>query len=161
MSSAFVREPDEIPTESPPERIVSHHPNFVTARGLKLIERAIADIERQLKSCDDETELGWLRRDQRYWAARRASAQVIRAADDPGEVAFATRVGFRRDGGAVESVDLVGEDEADPARKRLSWVSPLAAAMLGAEPGEVVELATREPPVEVEVLSVTPLHRLN
>jgi transcription elongation factor GreB len=161
MSSAFVREPDEIPHESPPDRPVSHHPNFVTARGLKLIERAIAEIERQLKTCDDETELGWLRRDQRYWAARRASAQVIQAADDPGEVAFGTRVSFRRDGGAVETVDLVGEDEADPAQKRLSWVSPLATAMLGAEPGEVVELANREPPVEIEILSVTPLHRLN
>jgi transcription elongation factor GreB len=161
MSSAFVREPDETPAESPPERPVSTHPNFVTARGLKQIERAIADIEAKLSACEDETELGWLRRDQRYWAARRASAQVIQAADEPGEVAFGTRVSFRRDGGAVETVDLVGEDEADPAKKRLSWVSPLASAMLGAEPGEVVELATREPPVEIEILSVTPLHRLN
>jgi transcription elongation factor GreB len=161
MSSAFVREPDEIPNESPPERPVSPYPNLVTERGMRQIDRALAEVERKLRTCDDDTELAWLRRDQRYWAARRATAQITQAADDPGEVAFGTRVSFRRDGGAVETVDLVGEDEADPAEKRLSWVSPLASAMLGAEPGEVVELATRQPPVQVEILSVTPLHRLN
>jgi transcription elongation GreA/GreB family factor len=161
MSSAFVREPDEPRTETPPERPVSTHPNFVTARGLKLIERTLAELEAKVAACADEHELAWLRRDQRYWAARRASAQVIESVDEPGEVAFGTRVSFRRDGRAPETVELVGEDEADPAAGRLSWVSPLGQAMLGAEPGDVVELAARTPPAQVEVLSVAPLRRLN
>lgn len=79
----------------------------------------------------------------------------------PEEVAFGTRVTFRREGGKSESVELVGEDEADPAAGKLSWVSPLAQAMIGALPGEVVELETRTPTVEIQILSVEPLRRLN
>ena len=161
MSSAFVREPDDLPRESPPERVVSHHPNFVTSRGMKLIERTLAELDGQIAACEDEAELAWLRRDQRYWSARRASAQVVDAPEAPEQVAFGTRVTFRRDGGKPESVELVGEDEADPAAGKLSWVSPLAHAMMGAMPGEMVELETRTPAIEIEIMAVEPLRRLN
>ena len=161
MSTAFVRELDELPPEAPPERVVSHHPNFVTSRGLKLIRRTLEEIDRKIAGCEDEAELAWLRRDQRYWSARHASAQVIEAPDDPEEVAFGTRVTFSKDGAKPQSIELVGEDEAEPAKGRLSWVAPLAHAMLGAIPGEVVEVETRTPPIRVEVLAVEPIRRLN
>lgn len=161
MSSAFVREPDDLPPESPPERVVSHHPNFVTSRGLKMIERTLAELDAKIAACADEAELAWLRRDQRYWSARHASAQVVDSPDAPQEVAFGTRVTFRRDGGKPESAELVGEDEADPAAGKLSWVAPVARAMMGAMPGEVVEVETRTPPIEIEVLAVEPIRRLN
>ena len=161
MSSAFVRELDDLPRESPPERVVSHHPNFVTSRGMKLIERTLAELDGKIATCDDEAELAWLRRDQRYWCTRHANAQVVEPPEAPEEVAFGTRVTFRRDGGKPESVELVGEDEADPAAGKLSWVSPLAHAMTGAMPGEVVTLETRSPAIEIEVLAVEPLRLLN
>ncbi len=161
MSSAFVREPDDLPPESPPERVVSHHPNFVTSRGMKLIERTLAELDGKIAGCEDEAELAWLRRDQRYWSARLTSAQVVEAPDEPEEVAFGTRVTFRKDGGAPESVELVGEDESNPAEGRLSWAAPLARAMLGAAPGEIVEVETRAPPIRVEILSIEPIRRLN
>ena len=161
MSSAFVREPDDLPPESPPERVVSHHPNFVTSRGLKMMERTLAELDGKIAACDDEAELAWLRRDQRYWSARHASAQVVESPEAPEEVAFGTRVTFRRDGGEPESVELVGEDESDPAAGKLSWVAPMARAMMGAMPGEVVELETRTPPSEIEILAVEPIRRLN
>lgn len=161
MSSAFVREPDDLPPESPPERIVSHHPNFVTSRGLKLIERTLAELDGQIAACEDEAQLAWLRRDLRYWSQRHASAQVMESPDAPEEVAFGTRVTFRRDGGAPETVELVGEDEADPAAGKLSWVAPLARAMMGALPGEAVELETRTPASEIEILSVEAIRLLN
>lgn len=161
MSSAFVRELDELPPESPPERVVSQHPNYVTSRGLKLIERALADLEQRIAGCEDEAQMAWLRRDQRYWAARRANAQVVESPADPDEVAFGTRVTFRKDGGAPETVELVGEDEAEPAQGRLSWVAPLARAMIGAMPGETVELETRTPAIRLEILAVEPIRLLN
>jgi transcription elongation GreA/GreB family factor len=161
MSRAFVREQDNPGPEAPPELQVSRHPNWVTSAGLKKIQETLADLDRKIAALPDAAALAWLRRDQRYWTARQASAQVVEPPDSPREVAFGTRVTFRRDGGKPESVELVGEDEADPAAGRLSWVAPLAAAMLGAEPGEVVELATRQPPLKLEILSVEPIRRLN
>lgn len=161
MSSAFVREPENVAPEAPPELKVSPHPNFVTSRGLKLIERQVAELEARIAACEDEAELAWLRRDQRYWSARLASAQVVEAPEDPEEVAFGVKVTFRRDGGKPETVELVGEDEADPAHGKLSWVAPLAQAMLGAMPGETVELGTRSPPVEVEIVAVEPIRLPN
>jgi transcription elongation GreA/GreB family factor len=133
----------------------------VTPRGLKLIEKQLADLDRRIAAGPDAGELAWLNRDRRYWAARRASAQLVEPPDAPQEVAFATRVTFRRDGGEPETVELVGEDEADPAAGRLSWVAPLAAAMMGAEPGDSVELPGRGPPSALEILAVEAIKPLN
>lgn len=159
MSSAFVREPDDLPAESPPERPVSQHTNYVTSRGLKQIERTLRELESDIAACEDEARMAWLRRDQRYWATRLSTAQVVDSPEDPEEVAFGTRVTFRRQGGEPESVELVGEDESDPAAGRLSYVAPIARAMIGAMPGETVELEGRGAPVRLEILSVEPIRR--
>lgn len=57
-----------------------------------------------------------------------------------------------RDGaGRVSSVSIVGMDEVDPARGRVSWVSPIARALLKARAGDSVTLRT---PTGVEELEV-------
>jgi transcription elongation GreA/GreB family factor len=43
----------------------------------------------------------------------------------------------RSDGSTVE-FRIVGEDEADPALGKISWVAPLAQSVLGREVGEAV-----------------------
>ena len=45
----------------------------------------------------------------------------------------------RADGGSIE-YRIVGEDEADPAAGKISWVSPIAMRLIGAEAGVEVEL---------------------
>jgi len=42
-----------------------------------------------------------------------------------------------------------GAPDADPARNLLAWTSPLAQALLGAEPGDTVEPGAGRPPVTV------------
>lgn len=155
MSLAFVRE-DSIPrAEIEPDRPISAHPNLVTAHGLALIERELDRLAHALAAADDD-EVARVRllRDQRYWQARRGTAQVVHSDDTtPGEVSFGSRVRIRR-GGKVDTVEIVGEDEADPAAGKLSYVSPIAAALMGAMPGETVELEGRTPPMRIEVLAV-------
>jgi transcription elongation GreA/GreB family factor len=158
MSRAFVREDDQAQPEAPPELKVSNLPNWVTPRGLQMIDAKLKALEDALAEGPEEADAAWIRRDQRYWTHQRASAQLAPPLPpDPDEVAFGARVTIARGEGPEEIIEIVGEDEADPAAGRLSWTSPLARALMGAAVGEVVELGDRKPPVEIEVLAIAPI----
>jgi Transcription elongation factor, GreA/GreB, C-term len=78
-------------------------------------------------------------REVRYWRARRASAEVVKPLADKSTASFGMTVGLRRVEGREQSFRIVGEDEADPSRGTVSYVS-LARAVLTHGPGERVEL---------------------
>src|SRR6478752_10204086 len=129
MSRAFVKEDDTGGAEVLPDRPVSPHPNIVTPEGLAAIERQLAELgERHAAAiqAEDRAALAAIARDLRYWSARRASAQVVKAADAPSEAAFGTTVTIERDDGRRQTWRIVGEDEADPSQGTLSYVSPVA-----------------------------------
>jgi transcription elongation GreA/GreB family factor len=153
MSRAFTKEVDDAPVPPPPERPVSASPNLVTPRGARLIEQQLADIESQLQA--DPAGRAALLRDQRYWAARRASMQVVVQPDKADSVRFGVSVTIVRSGKPVE-LTIVGEDEADPFVGLLAWTSPLAIALEGAEPGEHFEFQAGPRSETVEVVSVKP-----
>jgi transcription elongation GreA/GreB family factor len=158
MSRAFVREDDQAPPEAPPELKVSNLPNWVTPQGLRMIDAKLEELEAALAAGPDEAEEAWIRRDLRYWTHQRAGAQLAPPLPaEADQVAFGARVTIVRGDGPQETIDIVGEDEADPAAGKVSWTSPLARALMGAEVGEVVELGDRNPPVEIEVLSIAPI----
>ena len=58
---------------------------------------------------------------------------------------------FSRDDGRRQTFRIVGEDEADPRNGSISYVSPVARALIGKTPGDVVTAGDRE----IEVLSIT------
>ncbi len=77
-----------------------------------------------------------MQRDLRYWRTRLATAQL--APVPTGEaVAFGTRAKIEQSG-TSRMLTIVGHDEADPASGRIAFASPLAQALMGAEPGEDV-----------------------
>ena len=71
----------------------------------------------------------------------------------PEAVGFGTRVTIRR-AGVTSEVEIVGEDEADPAEGRLAWTSPLARALDDAEPGDMVQMAAGGRTADVDVIGV-------
>jgi len=75
-------------------------------------------------------------RDLRYWSARRANAQLVEPEDAAGTVQFGRTVEIEREDGRKQSFRIVGEDEADPAKGSVSYVSPLARALLGKSVGD-------------------------
>ena len=152
MSRAFVSEAaEEARAATLPERPVSPHANFVTPRGLALIEVELAALQSALATADDATRPR-LARDLRYWRARRASAQPVAPRQAaPDEVVFGAMVAIRR-GAAVSRFRIVGEDEADPARALLSWTSPLATALLGAGVGDSVDIGGGRDPATVTAI---------
>jgi transcription elongation GreA/GreB family factor len=139
MSRAFVSEDHVV--EDVPDRLVSTHPNYVTERGLGLIEAALADARGEyarMQAAGDRLGLGKAARDVRYWTARRATAQPVPPATDRGRVQFGSQVTIERDDGRRQTFQVVGEDEADPKNGSISYVSPLARALLGKGVGDAV-----------------------
>jgi transcription elongation GreA/GreB family factor len=154
MSRAFVKETDGDTPTTPPERPVSAHPNFVTPDGLGLIEAELARLDAAHAAAvraGDRDAILLTQRDQRYWIARRASAQVVGGPPADGRVHFGSTVTLERGDGRRQIFRIVGEDEADPARGTLAYVSPLARALSGRCVGDVVVVAGDE----AEILAIT------
>ena len=88
----------------------------------------------------ERTAIAATRRELRYWNARRSSAQVVEPAADKSKVHFGATATVRRDDGRAQTFRIVGEDEAEPARGTISYVSPLGRALLGGMVGDTVEV---------------------
>ena len=58
------------------------------------------------------------------------------------QIFFGATVTYVNDAGEENTISIVGLDEADPARGRVSWISPIAKALLRKQPGEVLQLVT-------------------
>jgi transcription elongation GreA/GreB family factor len=140
MSRAFVKD-NEDAFDEPPDRPVSPHPNLVTPEGLAAIEATLARLHEDYAAAQrshDRAALALAARDLRYWTARRTSAQVVTPPADHDKIHFGSTVTIARDDGRRQTYRIVGEDEADPAHGTISYVSPVAHALLGKEIGDVV-----------------------
>jgi transcription elongation GreA/GreB family factor len=148
MSSAFVKEPEGGEAfEDLPDRSVSPEPNFVTPEGLAQIEAELARLHEEhaaAQAADDKASLARTGRDLRYWIARRNSAQVVQPPEGHTEVHFGSTVTIEREDGRRQTYRIVGEDEADPSKGTLSYVSPLSKALTGKRVGDVVQAGTSE-----------------
>lgn len=162
MSRAFVKEPDGDETSGElPELPQSAHPNHVTPAGLAALEARAAALEaerRALLAAGDglsrRPALARLERELRYVTARIASAIVTQPPECPEAVAFGCLVTVADEAGAERRFRIVGEDEADPGRGKISWVSPLARALDGAQVGDLVTWPKPSGAVELEVLGI-------
>jgi transcription elongation GreA/GreB family factor len=141
VSRAFVKESDDA-GEPLPELAVSSHPNLVTPDGARLVADKIAALEAELRAAreaDDKALAARASRDLRYWTQRRATARVIEPPADPDVARFGVSVTLRfGDDGSTRAFKIAGEDEADPPRGLVSFVSPLAKALLGKAVGDAV-----------------------
>jgi transcription elongation GreA/GreB family factor len=157
MSVAFTKEGDAEATAADlPDRPISPHPNLVTAQGLAALEAAYLDARAAYAAAQakgdvqaDRTAMARATRDLRYYAARRASAQLVEPSTGV-VVAFGRRVTIEREDGRTQSFRIVGEDEADPAQGSVSYISPLARALMGKTVGDAAVVGGGE--VEITAL---------
>jgi transcription elongation GreA/GreB family factor len=153
VSVAFRRESDEEHKEPKFELPIPVGPNLVTAAGLAQIEAKVAELEALVTEQKDEARLEEAKRDLRYWRTRQATARI--APPPPvDEIAFGSRVEFRLRGQARE-IDIVGDDEADPANGRIAFSAPLARAMIGGCAGDLLDFAGEAE--AIEILEVGPI----
>src|SRR5262249_52723931 len=146
MSRAFTKESDDTFAELP-DRPISQHPNLVTPEGLAQIDATLGALQAEhgvAQAATDRAAVVRIERDLRYWAARRASAQLVPTVENPIEVRFGSTVTIVRDDGRRQTYRIVGEDEADPSRGTVSYVSPVARALLGGKVGDVVRAGSSD-----------------
>src|SRR5689334_9735804 len=179
MNKAFVREDSGDDEDDLPEGAASLPPgskNYITPAGYERLRTELMhliDTERPevvgivswAASNGDRSENGdylygkkrlrEIDRRVRYLIKRLESAEVVDTAGrDTDQVFFGARVRIRV-GGSAKEVTIVGTDEVDPAQGHVSWVSPIARALLKAREGDKVVLRSPAGEEQVEILEVS------
>jgi transcription elongation factor GreB len=69
-------------------------------------------------------------------------------------VFFGATVNYLQSDGVERTVRIVGLDEVDPLRGCISWISPVARALIKAREGDTVTLSTPAGRLDLEIVSV-------
>ncbi|HRZ43460.1 MAG TPA: GreA/GreB family elongation factor [Bacteroidales bacterium] len=146
MSRGFVKEDDqeEVPMVAPRAFLPPGVPNYVTRTGL---EALLTEREALLKEKEDlrittEKErrlaVNHIHARLKLLDERIASAKPIDpGSPPPAEVKFGASVTIRLvKTGEAQTIQIVGVDEADVPRGKISFISPLARALINKKPGE-------------------------
>jgi transcription elongation GreA/GreB family factor len=159
MSVAFVREESaETAAEvTLPDRHVSPHPNLVTPAGLDALHRAMDEARASYEASQKIEDLNErprmaapALRDLRYFSNRLQTAKVVTPSTTGDVVAFGSQVTFIRDDGRRQIFRIVGEDEADARSGSISYVSPVARALIGKVVGEVISVGGHD----IEIIDI-------
>ena len=178
MSKAFVKEEGDTPDDEAAHepKLPSTGKNYITPAGYARLEaelRKLVELERPevvktvawAASLGDRSEnadyiygkrrLREIDRRVRFLIKRLESAEVVHSSGrDTDQVFFGATVRVKgRDD--VKELTIVGVDEVDPAHGRVSWVSPIAKALLKAREGDVVTLRSPAGEEQLEILEVT------
>lgn len=177
MSKAFVRE-DATQEAAAPEAALppAAGKNYMTPNGfarLKAELRQLVELERPevvktvawAAANGDRSEnadylygkkrLREIDRRVRFLIKRLESAEVVNSSGrDSDQVFFGATVAVRTGGNEVRELTIVGMDEADPARGKVSWISPVAKALIKAREGDTVTLRTPSGDEKMTILRV-------
>jgi len=102
-------------------------------RRLREIDRRVRFLRKRLEKVQVVDPAAQTRRDQVFFGA-----SVIYVREDDSEA----------------KVTIVGVDETDGAKRHISWVSPVARALLGKRVGDTAKLRTPQGVEEIEVLAI-------
>jgi transcription elongation factor GreB len=177
MSKAFVKEdgPDDDAEPEVAETTPSGK-NYITPAGFarlkaelrNLVEAARPEVVKTVAwaaSLGDRSEnadyiygkrrLREIDRRVRFLIKRLESAEVVNSSGrDTDQVFFGATVKLKSASGE-KTVTIVGADEVDPANGMVSWVSPIAKALIKAREGDRVTLRTPAGEEQIEILEVT------
>ena len=92
----------------------------------------------------------------RYLTKRLEAAEVVDPAtrEETDQVFFGATVTYAKSSGGEETIRIVGIDETDLPRNYVSWISPIARALIKSREGDTVNLRTPGGDEELEILEV-------
>jgi transcription elongation factor GreB len=179
MSKAFTKEPDgdeDGDDDLVPSALPADTKNYITPAGFRRLHEELAhlwkverpklvDIIAWAASNGDRSENGdyiygkrklrEIDRRIRFLNKRIDAAEVVdNAGRTHAKVYFGATVTVADENGEEQTVTIVGIDESDPGRGRVSWISPIATALLKGSVGDVVTLKTPRGSEEIEILAI-------
>ncbi len=178
MSKAFVKENghDEDDVEPAQSALPPGGKNYITPEGYGRLDaelRQLVELERPevvktvawAASNGDRSENGdylygkkrlrEIDRRVRFLIKRLEAAEVVRSSGrDTDQVFFGAAVRVRGKEGEKQ-IRIVGVDEVDPARGDVSWISPIARALLKAREGDTVTLRSPAGEEPIEIIEVS------
>jgi transcription elongation factor GreB len=177
MSKAFVKEeggaPDDDDEAATPQLPAGK--NYISPAGYARLEaelRSLVEVERPevvktvawAASLGDRSEnadyiygkrrLREIDRRVRFLIKRLESAEVVRSAGRETDQVFFGATVKVQSGKQTREITIVGVDEVDPANGRVSWVSPIARALIKARAGDTVTLRSPAGEELLEILEV-------
>jgi len=155
VSKAFTRESDEmepadihsVRTQLPPGTR-----NYITSEGADQLRHHLNELLEARRSAKSP--------DQRFDSAIRKLGSILgtvvvaEVPTDQDKVAFGASIVVRDSNGDEETYRIVGVDEADPAHNRISWISPLARALLNHKAGDKILFRSPAGDQELTILKV-------
>lgn len=180
MSKAFTKEDveadDELPDDEPAP-LPAGSKNYITPAGfrrmqdelkqLQQVERPrIVEIVAWAAGNGDRSENGdyiygkrrlrEIDRRMRFLAKRLEIAEIVDPARQAhhDRVFFGATVTYANAAGEERTVTIVGVDEVDADNGRVSWISPIARALMKAQEGDVVDLRTPHGVERIEVVEI-------
>ena len=157
MSKAFTKEDEAEAPLAVPRRpaLPKGQANYVTAAGMQALrDEHTALVAARAAVSTDVAALARVHAQLVELEARIGSAVVV-TPSSASHVRFGTYVAIRNQQGTRTTYQVVGVDEADAHKGRLSFVSPLARALMGHAAGDVVTFTTPHGEEEIEILSVS------
>lgn len=160
MSRAFVKELDGEQADADViERPQSEYPNYMTMPGLAGMKQALEDLRaeyRDLKSREEDlsakNRLKIMAADMRYLEKRiQCAIPVDVSALTATEIRFGATVKLLDENDQRYQFTIVGEDESDANRGRISWISPLARELIGKKSGDTLIWKKPSGDLELEV----------
>lgn len=180
MSKAFTKETDTVDDEDLPEGaspIPAGTKNYMTPQGYRRMREELTHLVKKERpevvsvvswaaSNGDRSENGdylygkkrlrEIDRRIRFLTKRTEIAEVVDPANQQGleSVFFGATVSYINKVGDEITVKIVGVDEVNPALNHISWISPVARALLKSKVGDVVQLMTPAGRDELEVVDI-------
>jgi transcription elongation factor GreB len=164
MSKAFTKESDEGPGNEvhlePKDPLPAGVKNYVTPEGAAALREELSRLEREprRKTGGDKAArkaLEVLERRTQFLRDRVANMMVVDpGSQDKDSVHFGATVTVADEEGNEKVYRIVGVDESDPAQGKISWISPIAKALISARVGDVVTLELPDGNAELEILQI-------
>ena len=178
MSKAFVKESADDDDAPEPAPSAPGGKNYISPAGfarLKAELKQLVEVERPevvktvawAASLGDRSEnadyiygkrrLREIDRRVRFLIKRLEGAEIVQSAGrDTDQVFFGATVSLKNaSSGKTQTLTILGADEVDPAHGKVSWLSPIAKALLKAREGDTVTLRTPAGEERLEILEVT------
>lgn len=177
MSKAFTKESDDEDEPEQPDNTSLSSKNYVTPAGFADLQNELRELlvnerprivetVRWAAGNGDRSENGdyiygkrrlrEIDRRVRYLTKRIENAEVVdpQRQQNLDKVFFGATVTYRQEDGAVKTVKIVGIDEADIAKDKVSWISPVAKALIKSAVGDEVTLRTPSGTETLEIIKI-------